>query len=277
MKVTKVGGYIGADISGVDIANCKNEQTFDEIKKALYEHGVIFFRDQKLSLNQYIDFGKRFGELFINNSPSISAMPDYPELEEIRKEPNEKSNIGDEWHTDQAYRDNPCIATILYGCVIPPHGGDTSFTSTASAYEQLADNLKDEVESLKAVNSHIFLLEQTAQRTGDPDGRFVAALKKASTKEAIHPVVTIHPETGRKCLYVNPAYTSHFVGRTRERSIPLLEKLYKHVLKPEFSCRFRWQKNSIAIWDNRQVWHYAANDYQGQQRLLYRMVVQDKV
>lgn len=281
MKVNKVGGYIGAEILDIDLANCDDE-TFADVEQQLWENGVIFFRDQKLSVEQYIEFGKRWGELFVNNSPAISSLPGHPEVEEIRKNPDEISNIGDEWHADQAYRPDPCMGTILYARDIPPYGGDTCYANTVTAYELLPDELKEAIDGLQAVNSQLYLLEQVAERTGDPDGRFAAAKERAlnntdTIKETVHPVVTVHPETGRNCMYISPAYTSHFVGMSREESAPLLDKLYKHILRPEFTCRMHWKNDSLAIWDNRQVWHYATNDYQGQLRILHRLVVKDNL
>lgn len=272
MKIDKVTGYIGANISGVDLATCNDQRIYDEIRTALNEHGVIFFRDQKLTVEQYVAFGERFGTLFINRGPTIQALADYPPVEELRKEPDERSNIGDEWHSDQAHRQNPCMGTILYGKLIPPYGGDTLFASPAAAYEHLPAQLREEIEGLEAVNSQSFLIRETAMRTGDPDGRFARAAHASA--EAIHPVVKVHPETGRKVIFVNPAYTYSFVGKSREESLPLLNELFKRVLLPEFGCRFSWREGSLAFWDNRQTWHYAVNDYQGHRRIMHRLVVQ---
>lgn len=271
IEVGKVTGYIGARISGVDLASL-DEATFAAIRAALNEHGVLFFRDQKLTVEQYMAFGERFGTLFVNNGPTINALPGYPQVEELRKEPGELSNIGDEWHTDQAHRQNPCIATILYGRQIPPYGGDTLFASTAAAYEHLPAKLKEQIEGLEAIHSLSFLIHGALERTGDPDGRFQRASHAAA--EAVHPVVKVHPETGRKAIFVSPGYTYCFVGKTREESLPLLNALYKHVLLPEFGCRFSWQPDSLALWDNRQTWHYAVNDYHGHRRVMQRLVVQ---
>jgi len=278
VKVNKVGGYIGAELTDIDLNKC-DDRTFDDVQQALWDHGVIFFRDQDFTIEQYINFGKRWGELFVNNSPAIGKVDNenYPEVEEIRKNPDEVSNIGDEWHADQSYRPDPCMGTILYARDVPAYGGDTCYANTTTAYELLSDEMKKEIEGLEALHSQSFLLEQVALRTGDPDGRFAAAMKRATNTETAHPVVATHPETGRKSLYISPAYTSNFVGMSREESAPLLDKLYKHVLRPEFNCRMRWKNNSLAIWDNRQVWHYASNDYQGHLRILHRLVVKDNL
>lgn len=273
MKVEKVTGNVGAVISGVDLATCEDPQTYRDIYEVLLQHAVIFFRGQELDVERYLDFGRRFGELFKNNSPTITTMDRHPELEMIRKEADEKSNIGDEWHTDQAHRPNPCMGTILYAREVPPYGGDTLFANTAAAYDFLPDDLKEAVKGLEAVNSPEFLLKQAAQRTGDPDRRF--ARTSAKSPSAVHPVVRVHPDTGRKVLYVNPAYTENFVGQTPEQSRPLLERLFSHVLRPEHFCRFRWEKGSLAFWDNRQTWHYAVNDYQGYRREMYRLIVRE--
>ncbi len=276
MEVRKVGGYIGAEIMGVDLTTC-NEETFQKIKTALWEHGFIYFRDQELTTDEYRQFGQRWGELFVNESPAIEKVPGYAEVEEIRKNPHELSNIGDEWHTDQAHQKNPCMSTILYAKVIPPYGGDTCFASTSAAYDFLSEEMRQKLQGLEAVHSQRFLLEQVAARTGDPDGRFAAGIKKSKGSESIHPVIIAHPENGKACIYVNPSYTTNFVGMTREESKPILDEIYKLILRPEFNARMQWQTNSLALWDNRQVWHYASNDYQGHLRILHRLVVKDSL
>ncbi len=271
MKVQKVTGYVGATISEVDLATCDDADTYRYIYRVLLENAVVFFRDQELSIERYLEFGRRFGELIRNNSPVIRTMADHPELEIIRKEADAISNIGDEWHTDQSHRPDPCMGTILYAVEVPSHGGDTLFANTAAAYDSLPDDLKQAVRGLRAVHSPEYLLRQTAERTGDPDKLFGST--RATSRPTTHPVVRVHPETGRKVLYVNPAYTENFEGQTPEQSQPLLQRLFSHVQRPEHYCRFRWRKGSLAFWDNRQAWHYAVNDYHGSAREMRRLIV----
>lgn len=273
MKVEKVTGNVGAEISGLDLAACDDSQIWRDLYEVLLENAVIFFRDQQLSVERYLHFARQFGELFENNSPVIRTMAGHPELEIIRKEADAISNVGDEWHTDQSHRPNPCMGTMLYAIEVPPYGGDTLFANTAAAYESLPDDLAEAVQGLEAVHSPEYLLRQTAQRTGDPDKLFGSS--RATSPPAAHPVVRIHPDTGRRVLYVNPAYTEHFVGQTPEQSRPLLQRLFAHVLRPEHFCRFRWRKGSLAFWDNRQTWHYAVNDYHGYRREMRRLIVRE--
>jgi taurine dioxygenase len=271
MEFKKVSGYIGVEISGVDLRAEKSAEAYADIRAALNENGVIFFRDQKLEPIQFQAFGERFGELFINNSPAIKSLPDYPMIEDMKKEVDQTSIIGDEWHTDQAHREKPCQFTILQSVVSPEFGGDTLFINTAAAYDTLSEEIKETISNLRAVNSSAFIMANALVRQGDPDGLF-ANIKNA-TAIASHPVVTTHPENGRKVLYVNPGYTERFEGWTRDESLSLLNMLYLHAQRPEYGCRFRWRPDSIAMWDNRQTWHYACNDYHGQRRVMRRMVV----
>lgn len=265
-----ISGALGAEIADLDLSAEHNDATYAEIRSALNEHGVIFLRDQSLTPEQFVVFAERFGELQINRSPVISTLPGNPKVEELRKEPHEVTNIGDQWHTDQASREKPCMGTVLLAREVPPFGGDTLFINMARAYDNLSEGLKRTLDDLRAVHSLAFLLADAAA-DGDPDGRFANAHRADS--EAVHPVVLRHPENGRKILYVNPGYTMRFEGWTRRESKPLLDYLYQHAQQPEFGCRFRWRPGSMAFWDNRQTWHYAVNDYHGHRRVMHRIVI----
>ena len=271
IDIQPVSGALGAEIHGIDLANDVDDRVYADIRVALNEYGVIFFRDQKLDSAQLVSFCERFGELQVERSPVIKRVPGHPMVELMVKEAHEITNIGEGWHTDQASREKPCMGTVLYAREVPPYGGDTLFANMAAAYDGLSDGLKQALEGLNAVHSLLFLLMTQKALHGDPDGRFEDAHKADSV--ATHPVVMRHPETGRKILYVNPGYTTHFEGWTREESLPLLNYLYEHGAKPEFTCRFRWRPDSLAMWDNRQTWHYAANDYHGHRRLMHRVVI----
>ncbi|MDD3837392.1 MAG: TauD/TfdA family dioxygenase [Phenylobacterium sp.] len=270
LPVRRVAGALGAEISGVDLSADLSDETIAAIRNALVEHQVIFFRGQNLTPAQQVAFGRRFGPLNIH--PYVAGMPDHPEVMEIVKEPEDKVNFGGGWHSDMSFLAEPSIGSILYAVEIPEYGGDTLFASQAAAYEALSPGLKATLEGLNAVHS--------ANREYSSSGH--SAQKRKSMQvveaegmagEAVHPVVLVHPESGRKALYVNPAFTERFEGWSRRDSRPLLDYLFQHSRNEAFTCRFRWEPGSVAFWDNRQVWHYALNDYPGQRRHMRRVTV----
>jgi taurine dioxygenase len=271
MTMRPVSTAVGAEILDVDLAGALPESTVDAIRHALFQHGVVFFRDQKLTPEQHVAFAERFGEININRF--FKPVDGYPMIAEVRKEPEQKGNIGGGWHTDHSYDLAPAMGSILYAREVPETGGDTMFASMYAAYDALSDGLKQTLESLRAVHSsrHVFGVEAYAGR-GDLKGRYLNP--EAAQQDAVHPVVVRHPGSGRKALYVNAAFTVRIDGWTDDESQPLLRYLYQHASKPEFSCRFQWREGSIAFWDNRCTWHYALNDYHGQRRLMHRITVE---
>jgi len=202
-------------------------------------------------------------------------VPDYPMIAEVRKEPEQQRNIGNGWHTDHSYDEAPALGSMLYAREVPRTGGDTLFASMYVAYDALSDGLKSTLEGLKALHSsrHVFGPAAAARR-GDLAGRIRNA--DLATQDAVHPVVIRHPDTRRRALYVNPGFTVRFDGWTDEESRPLLDYLYRHAVRPEFTCRFQWREGSLAFWDNRSTWHYAVNDYQGERRLLHRITIEGR-
>jgi len=269
LDISPTSGALGAVIEGVDLAGPIDDGAIGEMREALNEHGVIFFRNQKLSPEQHIAFAERFGRIDINRF--FKAAEGYPQIAEVRKEPDQKVNIGGGWHTDHSYDQEPALGSILLARETPTRGGDTLFACMNRAYEALSDGLKQTLEGLRAVHSsrHVFgaasaYVKETSGRLGNTD---------AATQDAVHPVVMRHPESGKKILYVNSAFTTHFVGWTQKESAPLLNFLYEHAAHPEFQCRFQWQEGSIAFWDNRSTWHYAVNDYHGARRLMHRITI----
>ena len=193
-------------------------------------------------------------------------------IAEVRKEPEQQRNIGNGWHTDHSYDEAPALGSMLYAREVPKTGGDTLFASMYAAYDALSDGLRSTLEGLKALHSsrHVFGPAAAARR-GDLEGRIRNA--EHATQDAVHPVVIRHPDTGRKALYVNPGFTVRFEGWTEEDSRPLLDYLYRHAVRPEFTCRFQWREGSLAFWDNRSTWHFAVNDYHGERRLLHRITI----
>lgn len=270
LDIRRVSGAVGAEILDIDLSRPHPDATWGEIRQALNQHGVVFFRDQALTPEQQIDFAHRFGP--ITNSAYQPLVPGYPELAEVRKEPEQRKNVGGSYHTDQAFLEKPTLGTILLGRIIPEFGGDTLFVSMAAAFDALSDGLKHTLRGLRAIHSNAHVFGPLARESGRTNDNGMVNLERA-TDTASHPMVFRHPESGREVLYVNPAYTTHIEGWTAAESAPLLQYLYQHAQRPEFACRFRWREGSMAFWDNRQCWHYAVNDYHGQRRLMHRIMV----
>jgi len=271
IRVAPVSPHVGAEIGGVDLARPVAADAFAEIRRAFGQYGVVFFRDQDLTPEQHVAFAERFAAIDINRF--FSAVPGYPMIAEVRKEPEQTRNIGGGWHTDHSYDQVPALGSMLYAREVPQTGGDTLFASMYAAYDALSDGLKAMLETLSACHSsrHVFGPDGRAHR-GDLAGRI--GNPELATQDAVHPVVIRHPETGRKALYVNPGFTLRFEGWTEDESRPLLQYLYQHAVRPEFTCRFHWRLGSLALWDNRSTWHFAVNDYHGERRLLHRVTIQ---
>ncbi len=270
IDVRPVAGALGAEIHGVDLAGEVPVEQFSEIRRAFGDYGVIFFRDQTLKPEQHIAFAERWAPIDVNRF--FTHVDGYPQIAQVLKEPEQRDNIGGSWHTDHSYDVEPAMGSILYALEVPGSGGDTMFSSMYRAYETLSDGLKSVLEGLKARHSsrHVFGAAR-AQRGDDTVGRITNP--HLASQDAVHPVVIRHPETGRQALYVNPGFTLGFDGWTDEESRPLLDYLYGHASRPDFTCRFRWEPGSIAFWDNRATWHRALNDYPGQRRLMHRITV----
>jgi taurine dioxygenase len=262
---------VGAEIFGVDLREPLSEQAYLEVRQALNTYGVIFFRDQMLTPEQHLGFAERFGE--INVSKFLVQVPGHPAIAEVRKEPEQTHNVGGGWHTDHSYDQAPALGSILLARELPDRGGDTLFANMSAAFEALSDGLKKTLLGLKAVhsNAHVFGPNRPASRRNI--GEQMKNTEHA-VQEAIHPVVIRHPESGKRVLYVNQTYTVRFDGWTEQESAPLLNFLFQHATRPEFTCRFRWREGSIAFWDNRATWHFAVNDYHGERRLMHRVTLE---
>jgi taurine dioxygenase len=271
ISVAPLAGAIGAEIAGVDLSQPLDDGSFGEIRQAFHDHGVIFFRDQAISPAQHIAFARRFGPINVNRF--FTPVEGHPEIAEVRKEPEQRKNIGETWHTDHSYDAVPALGSMLVAREVPEHGGDTLFASMHAAYDALSDGLKRTLEGLRAVHSSRHIFGPEARYHGnDLKGRLHNP--EAATQDAVHPVVIRHPDTGRKALYVNGNFTVGIEGWTKEESEALLGFLYRHGQRPEFTCRFRWRNGSIALWDNRSTWHLAVNDYHGQRRLMHRITIE---
>ena len=266
--VRKLSAGCGAEVLGVDLRKPSNSD-MEIIRDAYRDYGVIFFRDQQLTPEDHIAFARRWGEIDINKF--FPANGEYPEIAEVRKEKEQKTNIGGGGHTDHSYDPSPAMGSILVARVLPKEGGDTLFSNMYAAYEALSDGLKETLSSLKAVHSNAMAFGAAGfYKNSDQSAGFKG---ENLIGQAVHPVIITHPLSGRKALYVNPAFTTHFEGWTPLESRPLLDFLYAHAVRPEFTCRFQWREGSVAFWDNRATWHYAANDYHGSRRLLHRITI----
>lgn len=268
MKMEPLSQALGVEVTGVQLAEMADAQLQD-LKQAVYQSGVAVIRDQDFSPEQHIAFARRWGGIDVNLFfPSNSQ---WPEIAEVRKAEEQKTNIGGGWHTDHSYDQVPAMGSILVARELPPVGGDTLFSSMAAAYDALSDGLRQTLEGMRAVH--------TSDHIYRPDGYYAQTDMAADLKghevstRAVHPVIIRHPVTGAKLLYVNGAFTTHFEGWTREESLPLLGYLYQLGSREEFQCRVQWRPGSVTIWDNRSTWHLAQNDYHGHRRVMHRITL----
>ena len=270
LEIAPIAGALGAEINGVDLSQPLSNAQFDQIHQAFLDHHVIFFRGQDgLSPDAQKTFARRFGTL--NTHPYVQGMAGHPELIEIIKEPEDKLNFGGGWHTDMSFEEQPALGSVLYAIEVPRVGGDTLFANQIAAYEALSDGMKQMLSGLTAI--HSASREYSAQGQSAQARKSMQSTEASDAPEYEHPVVRTHPESGRKGLYVNPAFTLRFSGMTARESKPLLDFLYQHARDERFTCRFRWQANSVAFWDNRCCWHYALNDYAGHRRHMRRATI----
>ena len=271
MTATPIAGALGAEVSGVNLADDHDDEIIAWIRKALLEYQVIFFRDQELSPAQQIRFSSKFGSL--EEHDFVKGLPDHPEIIRVVREADEETlNFGGAWHTDVTHQECPALGSVLYGLDVPPVGGDTLFANQYLAWDRLSTGMRRMLEGMTAVHS--------ARGPFGPQGRSASNWKNMQVEtsdkaldEVTHPVVRIHPETGRRALFVNRTFTVRFTDMTEEESAPLLEYLFKHASQEQFTCRFRWTQGAVAFWDNRCVLHYALNDYSGHRREMYRVAV----
>jgi taurine dioxygenase len=270
ITVVPLAGALGAEVHGVDLTQADAEN-WDEIRHAFLDRLVLAFPGQRLGPKAMVEAAAHFGP--VGFYPFAQGLAEEPHVFAIAKEPHETKNFGEGWHSDTTYTEIPPMATVLYSVEVPPYGGDTLFANMHLAYETLSDGMKAMLEGLRAINS-------AAHRKGGgrAAGNAYQSVKLVGQDkmnlEAVHPVVRTHPVTGRKALYVNGLHTVRFDGWTEAESRPLLEFLYRHQERPEFTCRYRWQAGTFAIWDNRAAQHLAVNDYHGFRREMHRLSIE---
>ncbi|MGK0170477.1 MAG: taurine dioxygenase [Gammaproteobacteria bacterium] len=273
MTIHPVSGALGAELHGVDIAQM-DDALFSAIHSALLEHSIIFFRDQTITPEQQIAFAHRFGGIHLH--PYIEGMPEHPEIVQVIKTETDTYNFGGGWHTDQMFSERPASLTMLYAREVPAAGGDTMFSSMYAAYDSLSERMKTLLADLKTVNlgdsaDHRSGMSR-AERYQGAKGIKIRANAPQGQAEVLHPLIRVHPETGRKALYLG-GHSHFFEGMTAPESAPLIKFLKDHAVRSEFTCRFRWQPGSMAIWDNRCAQHNAINDYHGQRRVMHRITI----
>jgi taurine dioxygenase len=263
-----IAGALGAELHGVDLADDLSVATVQAIRQALLDHLVIFFRDQDLPPDRFLALARCFGRAI--EYPFLKGIDGFPEIITVSKLPEETVNFGGVWHSDTTYLPEPPMATLLIAREVPEAGGDTLFANQYLAYDRLSDGMRALLAQQTGVASSA---KADSSRTREDRIRSDGSAEARKLLIAEHPVVRTHPETGRRSLFVNRAHTVSFAGMTEEESAPLLEFLFNHQIRPEFTCRFRWEAGSLAIWDNRCAQHYAVNDYHGQRRVMHRITL----
>jgi taurine dioxygenase len=265
IQLRPLAGALGAEVAGADLAEL-DDATFAEIHAAWLEHQVLFFRDQDLTPEQHKAFGRRFGPLQVHPFLHSRKAEGHPEIVVLESNA-ERPVVAAGWHTDVTFSETPPMASILRGVEVPAWGGDTMWASTTRAYDALSSTMKRMLDGLVAVHD----TSKTFSRGAYPSESHPEA---GQTPTAIHPVVRTHPETGRKALFVNAAFTLRVKGLRPKESEALLDFLYEHITTPEFTCRFHWEKNSLAIWDNRCTQHRVVADNLKAHRRMERVTVE---
>jgi taurine dioxygenase len=268
IEVKPISGALGAEIAGVDMARDLDDEVVAEVRHALLDHLVIFLRNQKATPQQQLAFARRFGQPI--EYPQLKGLPEAPMITPVVKLEHERHNFGGIWHSDTTYLAEPPMGSMLLAREVPPYGGDTMFANQYLAYEALSDGLRKTLDGLVGVSSSA---KADVSRTREDALKQAGAGATPKTLQAEHPIVRTHPETGRKALYTSDAHTACIKGWTEAESLPLLRFLWQHQVRPEFTCRFRWEVGSLAFWDNRCAMHNPINDYHGFRRVMHRITL----
>ncbi|MDF1833165.1 MAG: TauD/TfdA family dioxygenase [Porticoccaceae bacterium] len=258
--------FIGSKITGLDLSQPIPPNTLADLRKVWLERKMIYFLDQKLTPDGQLAFTRQFGE--VNKYPFLNGIEGNPLVAPVLKLPDETINFGGVWHSDTTYLETPAAGASLYALELPPVGGDTIFCNMQTAYENLSQEIKDQIDGRKA---YFTSGKAAVSKTRMPRISDSGDSSAPEVFTAIHPVVRTHPESGEKTLFVHEAHTVRFEDCTEEQSEPLLNQLYLHARKPEFQCRLRWSEGMVVLWDNRSTHHYPINDYNGFRRLLHRV------
>lgn len=264
LKIKQLNGYFGAEVRGVDMANV-DDATRDELRKAWLDHKVLVLRDQHISIEEHIAFGRLFGDLEVH--PFTEGIDGYPEIVKLEAGGDTgKTIVAAGWHSDVTWRAEPSMGSILRGRIVPEVGGDTCFADATAAYERLPDDVKAEVDDRFAIHDYARAF-----------GRLVAPEKQREVREKYplqrHPVIRTHPETGARGIYTNRGFTSHIEGVSEADSTRLLRRLETAMMDPSIQIRVRWRPDTVVMWDNRAVQHAAAKDFFPAHRVMERVTV----
>ena len=272
METKLLSGALGAEIKGINLKDTSNEN-IKKINDLLLEHKVIFFRDQIINSEEHKALAEKFGPL--ETHAYVKGLNDHPEIVRIIKAEDEQNQWGENWHSDVSYNAKPTKAVILKSIKIPPVGGDTCFSNMELAWETLDEEIKEKIKDKKAIHSSLgaeFFIESYKKMEGN---------KKRNYDEYSneHPIVRTHPETGKKILFVNWTYTKEIVGMDKKESDEILKKIFEHQERLDFTCRFKWSENAVAIWDNRSTQHQGLTDFfpgrgLGHERIMDRIAIQ---
>ena len=270
MEINLISGALGAEIKGIDLKD-STQKNWDKINQLMLEHKVLFFREQKISSQEQIDLAKKFGPL--ERHAYVKGLPEHPEIIRIKKGANEKHQWGETWHTDVSYNPKPTKVIILRSRKIPPVGGDTMFSNMELAYETLDENMKERLEGKKAIHSSLgaaAFVDKYEEMHGNGN---------IDEYSNVHPIVRAHPETGNKILFVNSMYTKKILDTSEKESREILNKLFLHQERLDFTCRFKWTEDAVAIWDNRCTLHQGLTDFfpgrgLGHERIMDRIAIQ---
>lgn len=269
LELRPLSGSLGAEVHGIDLGTELSDAQVAAIRSALVQHHVLAFRNQELSPEQQMGFGRRFGDL--DTHPFVEGNRDHPEVLDIITEPADRLNFGGGWHTDVTFLEEPDLGSILYALEVPPVGGDTLFANQHMAYDTLSETMQGMLEGLTAI--HTAAMQYSPGGLSTKSNAMETKNADRATETVEHPVVRTHPETGRKGLYVNRAFTARIRGLRAEESRAMLDFLCDHAVKEAFTCRLSWEPGTLAMWDNRSVQHYALHDYAGHRRVMRRITV----
>jgi len=273
LDIRPLAGSLGAEIFGADLSQPLDDDQFAAIEKLLIDYGVLAFRDQNLDNAAQIAFAARFGPLDVH--PIVEGIDEHPELVRVLKPAGASASFGVGWHSDNSFFAEPSLGSVLYGVTIPPYGGDTLYASMERAYDALSDPMKALLDGMQAVHSASRAYDPAVTGTEKFEGKAPIRYRYSDSikDEVVHPVIRTHPRSGRKSIYVNQMFTQRIVGLPGGESDALLRFLYEHATRPEFTCRLRWAPKTLAMWDNRIVQHYAIDDYQQFERLMFRVTI----
>ena len=273
VTVEPVAGACGAIVGGVDLAHDLDDDVIAEIRRAILDHQVLFFRGQRLTTDEQVAFSRRFGPF--SPVPFIEPTADHPEVIAVVREASERQRytFGSLWHSDFSFLPEPPFASILHALEVPPYGGDTIWANQQLAYESLSEGMREMLAGLRGVHSAVNAYSSKMQALHDTFAGMTVHTSDDAERAEHHPVVRLHPETTRPGLFANAQYTIGLVGFSRAESQPILDFLFDHSVQPAFTCRWRWEVGDLAMWDNRCVQHMAMADFTGHRRFMHRTTV----